>query len=173
MGADPAELIFFREMTPEKFFAEVDQLGLSLEDLRDQPTHDRVFRSALVRFRAESAKAVAADLKLLITDEQALAIARNSLVPEVIADPAPLTTDERALAHELYFHAIKAAVARQGRTVSDRVARGDARKMVRAGERGLTRLQRLGRAAGCLVVLAVLAAAAALTLFAAGLAAAG
>ncbi len=172
MGADPAELILFRDMTPERFFSEVDELGVSVEDLHDQPTHERVFRAALVRFRTETAKAVAADLQLPITDEQAEAIARNSLVPDVIPDPAPLTTDQRALAQELYFHAVKAAMSRQGRAVNDRLARSDARKMVRAGERGLTWLQRLSRTAGCLVVLTVLAAGAAVAFLAARLAAA-
>lgn len=172
MGADPAELIMFRDMTPERFFSEVDELGVSLEELRDQPTHERVFRAALVRFRADTVKEVAAELELPITDEQAQAIARNSLVPDVISEPAPLTTDQRALAQELYFHAIKAAMSRQGRTVNDRLARNDARKMVRAGERGLTWLQRLSRASGCLTVLAVLASGAGLAVVAARLAAA-
>jgi plasmid stability protein len=149
MSADPAELIFFHEMTPEKFFDEVNQLGIPQENLLDQEVHDQVFRTCLVKIRTATAKAVAGKLHLPITEEQARAIACNSLVPEVLPEPAPLAPDQRAIALELYYHAVRAAVARHGGSVTERAARAKAKRMVRDGERGLTWRQRISRAFGC------------------------
>jgi hypothetical protein len=148
MNADPAELIFFHEMTPEKFFDEVNRLGIPEERLLNQEVHDQVFCSCLTKIRAETAKAVATSLNVAITDEQAWAIARHSLVPEVLPEPAPLTSDQRDIARELYYHAIKAAVARHGGSITERAARANAKKKVREGERGLTWLQKFTRAIG-------------------------
>ena len=153
MSADPAELIFFREMTPEKFFQEAERLGIPLEGLQDHEVRNRVFHSCLIAHRAETTKAVAAALNLPITEDQATAIARNSLVPDVLPEPAPLTSEERTLAAELYFHAIAAAAARHGTAVTESAARAGAQRMIRLGERGMTAVQKLGRAAGCLVML--------------------
>ena len=153
MSADPAELIFFHEMTPEKFFQEAERLGVPLGDLQDHVVRNRVFHSCLIAHRAETTKAVAAGLSLPITEDQATAIARNSLVPDVLPEPAPLTPEERTLAVELYFHAIHAAAARHGTAITEKAARAGARKMIRLGERGLTAMQKFSRAAGCLVVL--------------------
>jgi len=153
MSADPAELIFFHEMTPEKFFQEAERLGVPLEGLQDHEVRNRVFHSCLVAHRAETTKAVAASLNLSITEDQATAIARNSLVPEVLPEPAPLTPEERTLAAELYFHAIRAAAIRHGTAITEKAARAGARKMIRLGERGMTAMQKLGRGAGCLVML--------------------
>ena len=61
------------------------------------------------------------------------------------------------IARQLYFHAVKAAVARQGRSIRDRAARAEAQRMVTAGERGLTSLQRFSRASGCLALVAMFA----------------
>lgn len=158
MGADPAELIFFQQMTPEKFFQEAERLGFRQDQLRDPAVHDRVFHDSLIAHRADTAKGVAADLNIPITDEQARAIARNSLVPEVLANPAPLTPAERTIAAELYYRAILAAAARHGATVSEESARFDAQRMIRFGERGLTFLQKLGRSAGCLLMLGLFGA---------------
>jgi hypothetical protein len=170
MNADPAELIFFHEMTPEKFFDEVNRLGIPQEDLLDEEVHDQVFRSCLIQVRTETAKAVAAKLNVPITEEQARAIACNSLVPEVLREPAPLAPDQRAIALELYYHAVKAAVAGHGGSITERAARAKARQMVRDGERGLTRLRRISRAVGCLVVLGALGLGMGLTLLSAILA---
>lgn len=149
ISADPAELIFLHEMTPEKFFDEVNRLGIAEEDLLDQDVHDQVFSSCLTKIRAETAKAVATSLNLAITEEQAWAIARHSLVPELSPEPAPLTPDQRDLAQELYYHAIKAAVAHHGGSITERAARANAKKKVREGERGLTWLHKLTRTVGC------------------------
>jgi hypothetical protein len=167
---DPAELIFFRELTPERFFDEAQRQGVSAEKLRDIEVHNQVFSRCLVNIRAEIAKAVASALSIPISDEQAVAIGRNSLVPDVLPEPAPLDAAECALAEELYFHAIKAAVARYGNAMTDKVARANAKKMVRAGQRGFTRMQKLRGAVGCLVVLAVAGLGAALTLLSVALA---
>jgi hypothetical protein len=110
---------------------------------------------------------VAAALNLTVSESQAQAIALNSLVPEVFPEPAPLAPDERALAEELYFHALKAAVAREGRLLSERMARAAARRLVRHGEKGLTLVRRLARAVGCLVVLGAVGLAGSLVLLAA------
>jgi hypothetical protein len=163
-GVDPAELIFFREMTADKFFQEAERLEIPLPNLRDQETYSRVFRCCLTKVRTDTAKALAASLNIPVTDEQAEAIARNSLVPEVFPEPAPLAAEERAIAAELYFHAIKAAGTRYGSVITDKAARGIAKKMVRDGQRGLTPLRKLSRAAGCLVVVAVAGLATALAL---------
>jgi hypothetical protein len=153
MSADPAELIFFQQMTPEKFFQEADRLGIGQDQLRDPGIRDRVFHDSLIAHRAETAKAVADNLHLPITDEQARSIARNSLVPEVLDKPAPLNADERRIAAELYYHAILAAAARHGVAVTEESARNDALRMIRFGERGLTAIQKFSRSAGCLVML--------------------
>ena len=113
--------------------------------------------SRLVKIRAGTARAVAAKFGIAITQEQARSIAKNSLTPEVMAEPAPLGREERAIAKELYFHAVKAAVARQGSSIKDRAARAEANRMVAAGERGLTGLQRFCRASGCLLVVGLFA----------------
>lgn len=167
MHTDPAELILFGKMTPDLFFEEAEELGVPLEKLKDEETHNRVFHGCLIKVRQATAKAVAADLGIPITDDQARSIARNSLTPEVMAEPAPLASDERAIAQELYFHAVKAAVTRQGRSIKDRTARAEASRMISAGERGLTSLQKFSRASGCLVVVALFAVGAAATLFSA------
>jgi hypothetical protein len=168
MPTDPAELILFRKLTPERFFEEAEELGIPLKRLKDdREIHDRVLRDCLIRVRKATAKAVAAELGIPITDDQAYSIARNSLTPQVIAEPAPLAADERAIAKELYFHAVKAAVARQGDSIKDRTARAKARRMVAAGERGLTTLHRISRASGCLVMAALLALGAASALLSA------
>ena len=156
MLADPAELMFYQEMSTERFFDEADRLGISLDELRDERTHDWVFYCCLVALRAETAEAVANRLGMSITAEQAQNIARNSLVPEIATGPAPLSAEERRLAEELYFHAIKAASARHGETIADDVARAEALRMVVTGERGLTRVQRFSRACGCLVLLGMI-----------------
>jgi hypothetical protein len=155
MSADPAELIFFHELTPERFFDEVNRLGIPEQDLLDQEVHDRVFRSYLIKVRTQTAKAVAGKLNLPITESQAEAIAHNSLVPNVLPEPAPLTPQERDIAQQLYYHAIKAAVTRHGGTITEKEARSGAKKMLRDGERGLTTLLKLSRAVGCLIVVAV------------------
>lgn len=157
MSADPAELIFFGDMSSQAVFDEAEQLGLSAESLDDGPTRQRVLHSRLLRIRTATAKSVAAGLGIEITDQQAGAIARNSLVPEVCADPAPLNPREREIAEELYYHAIKAAVARHHGTIAERAARSGARKMAAAGERGRTKLHRITRATGCLLVAAAIA----------------
>jgi hypothetical protein len=157
MPTDPAELILFGEMSPDLFFAEAKELGIPLEKLKDEETHNRVFHGCLIKLRKATAQAVASQLGIPITDDQAASIARNSLTPEVMDEPAPLATEERAIARQLYFHAIKAAVARQGISIKDRVARAEARRRVAAGERGLTSLQKFSRAAGCLVVAGIFA----------------
>ncbi len=167
MSADPSQLIFYKDMTTDRFFEEAERLGVALDELRDEETHNRVFQSCLVRVRTETAKAVAAELDLAVTDEQAAAIARNSLVPEIVPAPARLKPEERKIAAELYFHAIKAAAARHGETIKDRTARAEARRMVVLGERGLSTVQKLSRSAGCLAVLGMLACAAAGTLLSA------
>jgi len=156
MSADPAELMFYREMTADTFFEEAEKLGVSVEELQDEETYDQVFYSCLVNIRVETAKAVAKSLNIAITDDQANAIARNSLVPEVSTEPVPLTPEEREIADTLYYHAIKAAAARHGESIEDSVARIEAKKMTRTGERGLTLFQKFGRTSGCLVVIAVL-----------------
>jgi hypothetical protein len=158
MGADPAELIFFQQMTPERFFQEAERLGFQQDQLRDPAVRDRVFHDSLIAHRADTAKGVAADLNIPITDEQARAIARNSLVPEVLANPAPLTPAERTIAAELYYRAILAASARHGANVSEEAARLDAQRMIRFGERGLTLVQKFGRSAGCLLMLGLFGA---------------
>jgi hypothetical protein len=152
----PEELLFFERMTSEKFFAEAEALGVSTEELRDEETHNFVFCSSLINVRTETAKEVAEELDIPISDDQARAIAVNSLVPQVIAEPAPLTPDQRKIAGELYFHAVKAAVSRQKGTISDRSARADAVRMVRAGERGVTTMYRICRTTGCLTILVML-----------------
>lgn len=157
MPTDPAELILFGEMSPGRFFEEAKRLGIPPHHLRDQETHNRVLHDCLINVRKATAKAVAAELGIPITDEQAFSIARNSLTPQVMADPAPLAPEERAIAEELYFHAIKAAVGRQGESIKDRAARTQAHRMVAAGERGLTTLRRISRASGCLVVACMVA----------------
>ena len=156
MSADPAELIFFQEMTTDKFFDEAKDLGYDLDQLQDEETHNHIFYTCLVKLRAVTAKTVAAGLGIEITDEQATAIGKNSLVPEVSLDPAPLGQEEREIAEVLYYNAIKAASVRHGSTIKDRSARAEARRMVRTGEKGLTRIGKLTRASGCLVVVAVL-----------------
>lgn len=164
MVTEPAELILFGQKCRDAFFQEAEKLGIPLEDLKDEETRNRVFRSCLIRVRKATAKAVAAELGIPITDNQAHSIARNILTPQVMADPAPLAPEERAIAEELYFHAIKAAVARQGSSIKDRAARAEAHRRVAAGERGLTSLQKLSRASGCLVVAGMLVLGAASTL---------
>jgi len=149
----PEELLFFRRMTPEKFFEEAEALGVSTEELSDRETYDFIFHSCLINVRTETAKEVAEELGIPISDDQARAIALNSLVPQVIAEPAPLTPEQRKIAKELYFHAVKAAVSSQKRTISDRSARADAVRMVKAGERGMTTMYRIFRATGCLTIL--------------------
>jgi hypothetical protein len=156
MPTDPAELILYGKMSPELFFEEAQRLGIPAGDLKDAGVHNRVLHGCLVKVRKDTAKALASDLGLPITEDQAYRIARNSLTPEVMEEPAPLGSEERAIARVLYFHAVKAAVARQGSHIKDRIARAEARRMVLAGERGLTSLQRLSRASGCLVMLGLL-----------------
>jgi hypothetical protein len=153
MAADPAELIFFQQMTPERFFQEAERLGIRPDQMQDPEVRDRVFHDSLIAHRAETAQGVAADLNIAITDEQARAIARNSLVPDVLAEPAPLTPDERTIAAELYYRAILAAAARHRAAVTEESARTDALRMIRLGERGLTAIQKFSRSAGCLVML--------------------
>jgi len=171
MSADPADLIFYGRMTPERFFAEAERLGIAEEELHDQPTYDRVLAESLIAVRAETAQGVAADLGVPIGDGQARNIARNSLVPDVLPGPAPLTPEERAVATELYYRAVRAAAARNASRVAERAARAAAQRMVRDGERGLTRLHQLARNAGCLVVLGVLGSLSGLTAAAAAMAA--
>jgi hypothetical protein len=167
MRADPAELILFGEMSPHLFFEEAEAQGISLEHLKDEETHNRVFHRCLIKIRKATAQAVASELGMPITDDQAYAIARNSLTPEVMEEPAPLGAEERAIAKVLYFHAVKAAVAREGISIKDRAARAEARRRMAAGERGLTSLQRFSRAAGCLVIGGMLALGAASALLSA------
>ena len=156
MNVDPAELMFYKDMTTDRFFEEAERLGFSLEDLQDEDTHDHVFYSCLVNIRTETASAVAASLDIPLTEEQACAIARNSLVPEVSVEPARLQPQEREIARELYYHAIKAAAARHGESIADSTARIEAKRMVTTGERGLTVLQKMSRACGCQLVAAML-----------------
>jgi len=153
MSADPAELIFFRDITPEKFFQEAQHLGIAQEGLLDHAIRQQVFHACLIRHRTETVKAVAGGLNLPITDDQAQAIAHNSLVPGVLPDAAPLDAAEQSLAAELYYQAIRSAAACQGAGISEKQARAAARKMIRLGQRGLTAAQRFGRAAGCATVL--------------------
>ncbi len=152
MHSDPAELILFGEMSPKRFFEEAHELGIPQDHLKDEETYNRVFRDCLIKVRKATAQAVAADLGIPITEDQAYSIARNSLTPEVSAEPAPLATEDREIAKVLYFHAVKAAVARQGSSIPDRAARAEARRMVTVGERGLTGLQRFSRVSGCLML---------------------
>jgi hypothetical protein len=93
-------------------------------------------------------------------------------VPNVLPDPAPLTPDEQAIAAELYYEAIRAAAARQGSPVTEKAARTNARKMMQLGERGLTTLQKIGRATGCLVVIIILVVSIAVTALASAVVAA-
>jgi hypothetical protein len=167
MPTDPAELILFGNMSPNLFFEEAEELGIPPKKLKDEEAHNHVLHNCLIKVRKATAKAVASELGMPITDDQAHSIARNSLTPEVIAEPAPLARNERAIAKELYFHAVKAAVARQGSFIKDRAARVEAHRMVAAGERGLTSLQRFSRASGCLVVVAMFAVGAASALLSA------
>jgi hypothetical protein len=160
---DPAELIFFREMTTERFFREAERLQIPVSTLQDQDVYNRVFRCCLTNVRTETAQMLAAALNIPLSAEQAAAIARNSLVPEVFSEPAPLAAEERAIAEELYFHAIKAAGERHGSKISDNAARRNAKKMVHDGERGVTSLQKFARTAGCLVVIVVAGLATVLT----------
>jgi len=153
---DPADLIYYGRMTPERFFAEAQRLGVDEQSLRDPAVYDRVLVSCLISVRAETAQQLAAELNLPITAEQAENIARNSLVPDVLPGPAPLNPEERKLAVCLYSKAIMAAVTRQNCTITEEEALIGAEKMVRAGERGLTRIQKLARSAGCLLVLVLL-----------------
>lgn len=153
MNVDPAELIFFGEMNPKAFFEQAQRLGIPTRQLEDKSTRDHVWRSCLQETRVETVRSVAGPLGISLTEDQIRTIAAHSLVPGVNFDPVSLNDEEREKAEELYYHAVKAAVARQGRTLSDKTARADAQKMVRAGERGLTRIQRMSRQAGCLVVL--------------------
>ncbi|NQU25781.1 MAG: hypothetical protein HQ567_31215 [Candidatus Nealsonbacteria bacterium] len=156
MSADPAELIFFQEMTTDKFFDEAEGLGYELDQLQDEDTHNHVFYTCLLKLRTATAKKVAEDLGIEITDEQAAAIGKNSLVPDVALDPAPLSPEERKIAELLYYSAIKAAIARHGSTIKERSARSEARRMVRNGEKGLTWSRKLSRASGCLVLVVLL-----------------
>lgn len=164
MSADPAELVVLRHMTNERFFAEAERLGIGDEQLRDPDTYDHVFRCSLVRYRAETVAVVAESLGIPITEEQAQAIGRNSLVPTVIGEPAPLSGGERIIAAELYYHAIKAAAERLGQRLSERSARSAARRMVRRGERGPSLFDRCSQAVGCLATLVMAAAAGAAVL---------
>ena len=157
MSSDPAELIFFGEVSSEAVFEEAQQLGIPAESLQDAQVRQRVLHSRLVKLRTETASKVAAGLGMPITEQQACSIAKNSLVPEVRAEPTPLTAEERAIAAELYFHAVKAAVARHQGSITDKKARAEAERMVTVGERGLTNVQRIARAVGCLVVVGALA----------------
>jgi hypothetical protein len=157
MSADPAELIFFREITPERFFQEAERLGVGKADLLDHAKRDDIFHACLLSHRIQIVKNVAADLKLAIVDDQTRSIARNSLTPGVLPDPAPLTAAEREIAAELYYRAIRAAADRQGTAISEKSARTGARKMIRMGERGLTEMQKLGQSAGCLIMTAAIA----------------
>jgi hypothetical protein len=154
-------------MSPQLFFEEAEAQGIPLERLKDEETHNRVFHHCLLKVRKATAQAVASELGMPITDDQARAIARNSLTPEVMAEPAPLRAEERAIAKVLYFHAVKAAVARQGISIKDRTARAEAQRKLTAGERGLTSLQKLSRASGCLVMVGMLALGAASALLSA------
>ena len=168
MRTDPAELILFGSVSAGLFFEEAEELGIPLKTLKgDGEIHNRVLHGCLIKARKATAKAVAAELNMAITDDQADSIAKNSLTPEVMAQPAPLAAEERAIAKVLYFHAVKAAVARQGISIKDRAARAEAQRILTAGERGLTSLHKISRASGCLVVAAVLALGAASTLLSA------
>jgi Flp pilus assembly CpaF family ATPase len=162
MKSKPEELLFFKNMTSQRFFDEAKALGVTAEELADEETHDVVFNACLINIRTETAKQVAEELDIPITDDQARAIAVNSLVPQVISQPAPLTHDQRKIAKELYFHAVKAAVSSNNGTISDRNARADASRMVKTGERGLTTMYKLLNASGCLIVVLMFTVAAAM-----------
>ena len=153
MTADPAELIFFGEMNPKVFFEQAKRMGIPTRQLEDKSTRDHVWRCCLQEIRVETVREVASRLGISLTEDQTRTIAAHSLVPEVNLDPVSLTDEEREKAEELYYHAVKAAVARQGQTLSEKTARADAQKMILVGENGLTRIQRTCRKAGCLVVL--------------------
>lgn len=169
MRTDPAGLILFGDVSPDLFFEEAEEQGVSIVTLQDdEETHNHVLHGCLIKARKATAKAVAAELGIPITDDQAHSIARNSLTPEVMAEPAPLAAEERAIAKVLYFHAVRAAVARQGSSIKDRTARAEAQRMVAAGERGLTSFCRVSRASGCLVVAVMFALGAASTVLCVG-----
>ncbi len=148
--SDPAELIFYGGLSPQAIFDEAQQLGIPAESLRDNAIRRRAMHSCLVKIRTATARAVAAQLDVAITPQQAQAIARNSLAPQVSPDPVPLDPPQRAIAEKLYAHAIQAALASHGESITDAEAQSNAREMVAAGERGLTRWQRLRRAVGWL-----------------------
>ena len=130
MKADPAQLIFFEELTTDRFFEEAEARGVPLEQLQDEDIYDRLFYACLVDIRAKTAREVAEAIGIDVTEEQAESIARNSLVPEVVLDPAPLTPEERKIAAELYYLAVKAAAARHNMPCDDKEARAAAKKMV-------------------------------------------
>ena len=160
MSVDPAELIFFGEMNPKAFFEQAKRMGVPTRQLEDKPTRDHVWRSCLQEIRVATVQGVAGRLGISLTEDQTRTIAAHSLVPEVNLDPVSLSDEEREKAEELYYHAVKAAVARHGRTITEKAARADARKMIFTGERGLTRVQRMCRKGGCLVVLGMFSLAA-------------
>ena len=69
MNADPAELIFFQQMTTDRFFDEAKDLGYELDELQDEETYNHIFYTCLVKLRSATAKSVAGELGIEITDE--------------------------------------------------------------------------------------------------------
>jgi len=120
---------------------------------------DNVAELILIKGRARIAAIMAEDLGTPISENEAISIAKNSLSPQFIAEPVPLTPKEREIAEEIQFHAWTAFSQQEGITGGD--ARRMAKQRVAAGERGRTAAMKVGEKAGCVIVLLVVGSVAA------------
>ncbi|HUE72879.1 MAG TPA: hypothetical protein VMP01_18485 [Pirellulaceae bacterium] len=145
---DPSEVYSLSgEMTQEFFVLQAKAIGITTPaQLKEPAVQDYIVLQWLVYQRATRFERLCIQLGIAATQDQIVNIAKSSLVShDRFPKGIPLSPQERAIAVELNYHALRDFARKQGDSTSEADLRADALNMVKSGEQGVTVLHKVGK----------------------------
>lgn len=133
-------------MSFEFFESEFQKLGLPLSAVKQPAVIDQIAENWIVNQRMNRVKAICLQLQIVVAEEQARNIAKNSLVThDSFSKGVPLSSEERAIAIEIHYQAQKRSLQKDGVFLKEEDQRSEARRTIEFGEKGITTLHKIGK----------------------------
>jgi hypothetical protein len=144
---DPADVFDLDgKITGEFIFYELERLGLPLSAMQNPSVQKVISDNWVVEQRADRIGLLCQQLWITTNDDQLRSIAKCSLVShEMFPEGMRLSTEERLIATEVQYHALKSFSIKKGYQMSEDSLRTDAANTVAFGEKGITVLHKIGK----------------------------
>lgn len=125
---------------------ECQRLGFPLSAIQESRVQDLITQNWILGQRIHKVNLQCQNLGIPVLEEQALNIAKNSLVShEMFSTGVPLSPDERVIAIEIHYQAQKRSLEKDGVFASENDQRSDSQRSIAFGEKGITTLHKIGK----------------------------